>query len=310
MTTPVGALFNIAKAQPLDNNGLPQAACYLNFYTTGTTSTLAVYSNATLATPISQPVTADSAGRFPAIYLDPSKTYRYQLYNAANVLLQDIDPYLPSLAQNTNTAGSFTAGSTTAPSLTVNAPASGRAVIEGIDNASGTWFIGANNGANDLVTGSSARDLVVQTPNNIILDPTGGGAIKGMGPTAGVLVDMTPDSGTFTVTLTGCTTSPTGTAKWQRVGNLVFLFLPAVTATSNANSCTMTGLPAGIQPTATPQNLQAGLFEDNTAATDTVTAQVNNGSGTITFLKSGSATGFTTSGTKGTQNTTICYMLI
>lgn len=44
----------------------------LYFYETGTSTTLTVYSDAALSASLSQPVTADSAGRFPAIYFDPT----------------------------------------------------------------------------------------------------------------------------------------------------------------------------------------------------------------------------------------------
>ena len=40
------------------------------------------------------------------------------------------------------------------------------------------------------------------------------GSIKGFGATAGGLVDATPDTGSFTATLTGCTGSPTATSRW------------------------------------------------------------------------------------------------
>jgi hypothetical protein len=72
--------------------------------------------------------------------------------------------------------------------------------------------------------------------------------IQGYGPTAAALVDMTPDTGSFTITYTGMTASVTGTAVWVRIGGLVMLYLPAATGTSNSTSFTATGLPAVIQP--------------------------------------------------------------
>lgn len=132
--------------------------------------------------------------------------------------------------------------------------------------------------------------------------------IQGYGPTATALVDMTPDTGTFTCTITGCTTSPTGVATWTRIGNLVTIALPIITATSNATTLTYTGLPVALQPARTQMCAigdieDAGIFTGNFAVS--VTAN-----GTITFLKSGSTIGFTNSGLKGlsaTQN--ISYIL-
>lgn len=106
MTTPTGALFYDARAKPLSTTGQFQAGCYLCFLVTGGTTPANVYADALLTTPLSQPTpgsvsptggtVSDSAGRFVAIYMDPTVTYRYQLYSAAGSLLEDIDPFLPS----------------------------------------------------------------------------------------------------------------------------------------------------------------------------------------------------------------------
>lgn len=118
-------------------------------------------------------------------------------------------------------------------------------------------------------------------------------------------------SGTFTATLTGCTTSPTGTATWYRAGGMVTLVLPAsLLGISNSTSCTITGLPAGIQPaTLGIQKVRVAVFNDNGATLDNVNALINDGSGTITFLKS-DFSGFTSSGTKGPgDGIAITYLL-
>jgi hypothetical protein len=117
-------------------------------------------------------------------------------------------------------------------------------------------------------------------------------------------------SGTFTVTLTGCTTSPTGTATWYRAGNIVTLLLPAISATSNTTSCTFTGLPAAIQPATLAQQLCRIAFADNTTTTSDVSASIAAGSGTITFIKGLLSTTFTSSGTKGVSlASAITYLL-
>lgn len=94
MTTPTGILFYDPQAKPLSATGQFQAGCYLYFYTTGTTNQTNVYADGGLTTPITQPVTADSAGRFVPIYLDPSVIYRVQLYNVTGTKLEDTDPYV------------------------------------------------------------------------------------------------------------------------------------------------------------------------------------------------------------------------
>jgi hypothetical protein len=75
-----------------DVNGHPISGAKLQLYLTGTSTPTPGYANGNLSTPLSNPVVANSAGQFPAIYLDPTITYRIQLQNAAGAGLADIDP--------------------------------------------------------------------------------------------------------------------------------------------------------------------------------------------------------------------------
>lgn len=95
MTTPTGILFSDPQVKPLGTTGQFQAGCYLYFFVTGTTTQTNVYSDGDLTTPINQPVTADSTGRFVPIYMDPSVVYRVQMFTAGNVKIEDTDPYVP-----------------------------------------------------------------------------------------------------------------------------------------------------------------------------------------------------------------------
>lgn len=133
----------------------------------------------------------------------------------------------------------------------------------------------------------------------------GAGKILGNGPVAAALLDMTPDTGTFTITYTGFATPPTGTAVWTRIGNLVFLTIPAATGTSNTTAMTATGLPAAIQPVRSCGGMV--YAENNSLPGTAVFASLANGSGTITFVYPAGST-FTSTGTKGISNaSTICY---
>lgn len=163
--------------------------------------------------------------------------------------------------------------------------------VQGI--ATETW--------SDTAAGSKFR--VTVTPNTTLTARAAfqidqDGTISAWGPTAAALVDVTPDHGTFTGTLTGMTGSVTGTCRWNRVGDCVYLFLPIMTGTSNTTAMTMTGLPAAIQPART-QMFPVGDLENNTILTGTFAGQVAAASGTLTFYINGNAAGFTASGTKG-----------
>ena len=135
--------------------------------------------------------------------------------------------------------------------------------------------------------------------------------LRGYGPTAGGFVDMTPDTGSFTFTATGMTTSPTGTGIWARIGNLVLLLLPTITGTSNANTFTYTGLPAAIQPVRTIVcPLVEDYVENGGAVVNTAAAVLQSGSGTVRFDLGGSSTGWGTTLVKGLETAMmISYLL-
>jgi hypothetical protein len=138
-----------------------------------------------------------------------------------------------------------------------------------------------------------------------------GTSITGKGLTANAQVDMAPDTGTFTATLTGCTTAPTGTARWAKIGNLVLLQLPAITGTSNSTGCTFTGVPSEIWTTASGGSNQSIPFIVDNSVTTNGAVSVGT-SGTVQFYKGASETtaSFTAAGTKGLNaSVTVAYSL-
>jgi hypothetical protein len=178
------------------------------------------------------------------------------------------------------------------------------------DNASAIrGYIGYGSG---LISGAVASDLIVRSEANLRLAASGnnevlrlnghsGPTIQGWGPTAGALTDMTPDTGSFTGTLTGFTPSnPTGTCIWSRNGNQVTLFIPILNGTSNTTALTLTGLPAAIQPVRTQRPaISQDTCENNSALLEgNFSCQVA-ASGTVTFLVGNNASGWTNSGNKG-----------
>jgi hypothetical protein len=113
------------------------------------------------------------------------------------------------------------------------------------------------------------------------------------------------EEGSFTGTLTGCTTSPTGTVKYVRVGKVVHLKIPAITGTSNTTAMTITGMPASIYPPADARlsPRQGASCQDNTSQWDTCTLNLTS-AGVLKYTGPGSGTytSFTSSGTKGTTD--------
>jgi hypothetical protein len=200
-------------------------------------------------------------------------------------------------------------------------PGAGGTITLTIDGAANNYsesIIGSNTTGQSygeiITAGTNASDVsfLVRSASLVpYFEVRGDGKILGDGPTAGVLVDMTPDRGTFTLTHTGFTTGVTSTATWYRIGNIVILNTGTGSGTSNATTWTATGVPAAIQPTLT-QTIIIGDVVDNGAGT-AATVGLSSGSGTLTFGKgfvNGGA--FTNSGAKGFNNTggtTFVYIL-
>jgi hypothetical protein len=111
----VGILFTDPRARPLDNNGVPQSGCIASFYLTTTSAPAIVYADGACTVPMAgggSMVSADTAGRFPAFYYDPSVTYRCVIRTAAGSLISDTDPVIGGRALFAPTALDLSSGLT------------------------------------------------------------------------------------------------------------------------------------------------------------------------------------------------------
>lgn len=164
----------------------------------------------------------------------------------------------------------------------------------------GSGFIGANR------TGTATNGFA-SLPSNWIVGPRDGGS-NTLTLAAGS-VDLTTvpseSASAITLTLTGCTTSPSGTARFVQQGKLVTLYIPAITATSNTTAASLTGLPAGLWP-ARAQTVLCIVQDNGTRTTGLLTFGTG---GAMDFGKDVGGAVFTNSGTKGVQLQTITYSL-
>jgi len=112
------------------------------------------------------------------------------------------------------------------------------------------------------------------------------------------------NTGSFTGTLTGCTTSPTGTIKWTLDGGQVTLSIPQITGTSNSTGATITGMPEQIRPGDAVYPF-AITTDNGTSVASRLAIGTN---GTITLNKVASST-FTNSGTKGIEACSVTYRI-
>ena len=121
-------------------------------------------------------------------------------------------------------------------------------------------------------------------------------------------------SGTFTVTLSGCTASITGTARYTVYAGMVTLYIPALSGTSNTTTAVLSGLPAAIDPVRA-QHILIPQVTNNSTKYLLAKAVVNTDL-TIDLYASTAVTTdysatFANSGTKGLEYpTTITYSLV
>jgi hypothetical protein len=138
---------------------------YYNFYVSGTTNAAIVYQDAAQSLPypaaslngssaLYSVVQADSTGAMPPIFLNPETIYRVQLYSSTWSLIEDVDPYVPSMPVTGNGQLVLDAQG----ELTMNAPVPGGTGI--------TLTVNARSGgtALELVgSGAGAPALIANT---------------------------------------------------------------------------------------------------------------------------------------------------
>jgi hypothetical protein len=86
----MAAIFTLPRSVLLNADGNPIPGGKVSFFDAGTTTPRAVYSDAGLTTPISQPVTADSAGLLPLIYM-ATGAYKIIVADADSVTIYSAD---------------------------------------------------------------------------------------------------------------------------------------------------------------------------------------------------------------------------
>jgi hypothetical protein len=104
------------------------------------------------------------------------------------------------------------------------------------------------------------------------------------------------DEGTFVVTATGLTTSPTLTVYYTRVGKLVSLTVPSIGGTSNSAGFSIDGLPAALRPAR--QNLVSISVTDNGVVQTTPGMLEIQNANNMNIYKNFAAANFTASGGK------------
>lgn len=186
-----------------------------------------------------------------------------------------------------STAGAKRIEISSTGATTFSSPSSGRFTVNALSGNFAAEFVGNSGASNSFglltTAGTNSSDSSFQadaSSGTPYFQVRGDGVLLGRGPTAAALVDMTPDKGTFTGTLTGMTAGTTGTVNWVRMGNVVLVYIAAaISGTSNLTTMTMTGLPAAIQPATT----QIGQCPVTDSASGTIVGTFSITGGTLTF---------------------------
>ena len=119
------------------------------------------------------------------------------------------------------------------------------------------------------------------------------------------LITAVSSTGSFTGTLTGCTTSPDGTLRYDISSEIITLYIPQINATSNTTAMTITGGPDAIKP-ARAHRMPFIIQDNGTVQLGLIEVGID---GVLTFYSSVSLAAFTGSGTKGVELQTISYSL-
>jgi hypothetical protein len=251
---------------------------------TGTSTPQNTYQDIDLTVEHANPVVADSEGYFPVIYYDPSlPDYRVIHTDGSNVdddptLEVELEPTLDDIPSSSNVSSAYRVKGSD-PTI----------IFEETDQPTNQkkWRLRAVTGLLILEYGNDAEDSW-----SAVFTFDRSGQING----GAVAISST---GSFTATLNGIDSTQTAGVQYVKTGRFVFAAINSVTGTSNATTCSLTGVPSDLRPTVSGHTVFVPKFMDNGSTVFDVTARTIVNSGTIQFLKAGSTTGFTASGDKG-----------
>lgn len=167
----------------LDAAGVTLSGAKLYFYTTGTTTPAATYSNMGLSVANANPVVADSGGRFSDIFLNPATIYKATLKTSADVIVWTADPINSAALATADLAGLIKASSLSSVGAdlqaimdklagTVNAASISNTVSDQQAITDKLDFLATGTGAVTRSLGAKLRDVVSVKDFGAALDGT------------------------------------------------------------------------------------------------------------------------------------------
>lgn len=229
------SLFHAGLQPAIDGDGNPINGATWNFYTTGTTTPLNVYSDDAYGVSLGSTLTADASGRFDVAYIDDSAETRAILKDSGGATLLDIDPVTLTSAGGTIVTSINVSGGTTG--LTFSG---GPITSSGTITAAGTLAVA--NGGTGSTTAGTARNALSAAKSGANTDITSledgttiaaGGTIaaesigyRGLpvnSQTAGYTLALT-DAGKHISITTGGITIPANASIAFPIGSIVTIF--------------------------------------------------------------------------------------
>lgn len=315
-------LLALPRAFQVNSAGAPYGLARLYVYESGGTTPVTTYTTASYNVAHTHPVVADSNGLFPAIFIDPvvgsGLTIRVMLKTSADALIYDQD----GIAVLESAFGNLTTGDiTSSGTIQANSGFLRTQYYESYhttprnfwyETDRGTdlkaWDINIASGVFSLRTRTDAdgtgKDIlrVLRGSTTAISAIDIGNAtdipvITLNGTTLVATNIVQQATGSFTGALIGMTGATTGSVSYKTYNGLACLYTAAtISGTSNTTALTMTGLPAGLQPSGNRYCYCTLL--DNGAQIGGLAYLTN--SGTIEFTTAFAGTGaFTAAGSKG-----------
>lgn len=170
----------------VDDNNDPISGAKIYFFDAGTTTPRTVYTDAALSTAHAVPVVADSAGRSPLIFIDPTGgNYKMRVDDASDVLVFEDDDISPGLNTPVSVANGGTGSTTSAAARTaLSVPSTSTTdayntritALETTDSAGTIWAYDAQTFAASFAPDITSVNAVTTTltANINVVAPTGG----------------------------------------------------------------------------------------------------------------------------------------
>lgn len=225
-------LFHLSGQTLVDGTGAPYTSAKAYFYETGTTTAKNTYSNAGLSSANTNPVVADSNGRFGDIYLIAGR-YKVVYTTSADVTIDTLDP----VDGTSQLITASSAPATTYPFLRYYNTTDGHVYRRNAANSA--WI---DEGlVDELINAATVSEVLTGTSTAKAVTPDSLAALWQRGADIASASTMSlPAGGGYEYNITG-TTTITGISSAQGGRKVRFKFASALTLTHNGTSFIMPG---------------------------------------------------------------------